>query len=246
MTGSTHANQRSASSPRLTPEGPARDNPIAGPQTGTTRSAPSAPALAGASGRHNEPGSRPASACPAQPPSKSGGKSPQDGKRHHTVGKADRSTESDRTGLGAAHHAGPQSTPERHAAGHNHGTQTGARQQRPLGATNPDSARHNHTTTAEERHQRGGEAKQRQRDRTPRTGSSGADQQQEPPPPGQQHPGTSGGGRQGQDQPGQNKQRAPRGAREVATRARQGRCSEAEWRTRTGRRGENKMRTRPR
>ena len=32
VTGSTHANHRSARSPRLTPEGPARDKPIAGPQ----------------------------------------------------------------------------------------------------------------------------------------------------------------------------------------------------------------------
>ena len=31
VTGSTHANHRSAHSPRPTPEGPARDNPIAGP-----------------------------------------------------------------------------------------------------------------------------------------------------------------------------------------------------------------------
>ena len=30
-TGSTHANHRSLSSPRPTPEGSARDNPIAGP-----------------------------------------------------------------------------------------------------------------------------------------------------------------------------------------------------------------------
>ena len=43
------------------------------PRTGTTRSEPSTPAAAGAKGRHNEPGSRPASTCPAQPPSKTGG-----------------------------------------------------------------------------------------------------------------------------------------------------------------------------
>ena len=154
VTGSTHANHCSASSPRPTPEGPARDNPIAGPQTGTTRSKPSAPALAGASGRHNEPGSLPASACPPQPPSESGGKSHRDGERHHGVGKANWSTESDRTGRGAAHCAGPRGTPEKHAAGDNHGRQTGARQQQPPGATNPDSARHNHTTEAQERHRR--------------------------------------------------------------------------------------------
>ena len=43
MTGSTHANHRSTRSPRPTLEGPARDNPIAGPRTGTTRSSPAPP-----------------------------------------------------------------------------------------------------------------------------------------------------------------------------------------------------------
>ena len=96
--GSTHANERSARSPRPTPEGPARDNRIAGPRTGTPQREPSAPASAGASGRHNEPGSRPASACPAQPPSRAGGASPRGRERHHGVGKAHQSTESDQTG----------------------------------------------------------------------------------------------------------------------------------------------------
>ena len=150
MTGSTHANHRSARSPRTAPEGPARDNPIAGPRTGTTRSEPIVPASAGASGRHNEPGSRQASACPAQPPSKAGGPSPRGGERHHGIGKADRSTESDRTGRGAAHHAGPRGTPERHAAGHNQGTRTGAKPQRLPGAANPESAPNRHRTTAQE------------------------------------------------------------------------------------------------
>ena len=87
MTGSTDANHRSARSPGPTPEGPATDYPMVGPRTGTTRSEPSAPASAGASGRHNEPGSRPAFACPAQPPSKAGGASPRGGERHHGVRK---------------------------------------------------------------------------------------------------------------------------------------------------------------
>ena len=150
VTGSTHANHRSARSPRPAPEGPARDKPIAGPRTGTTRSEPSVPASAGASGRRNEPGSQPASACPAQPPSKAGGASPRGGERHHGVGKADRSTESDRTGRGAAHHAGPRGTPERHAAGHNQGTRRGAKPQRPPGAANPEVAHNTHRTTAQE------------------------------------------------------------------------------------------------
>ena len=150
VTRSTHANHRSARSPRPIPEGPARDNPIAGPRTGTTRSEPSAPALVGASGRHKEPGSRSASARPAQPPSKAGGASPRGGERHHDKEKADRSTESDRTRRGAAHHEGPRRTPERHAAGHNHGTRTGSKQRRPPGATNPESAHNMQRTTAHE------------------------------------------------------------------------------------------------
>ena len=150
VTGSTHANHCSARSPRPTPEGPARDVPIAGPRTGTTRSEPSAPASAGASGRHNEPGSRPASACPAQPPSKARGASPQGGERHHGIGKADQSTESDRTGRGAAHHTAPRGTPERPPAGQNQGTRTGAKQQRPPGAANPESAHNTQRTTTQE------------------------------------------------------------------------------------------------
>ena len=147
VTGSTHANHCSARSPRPTPEGPARDNPIAGPRTGTTRSELNAPASAGASGRHNGPGSRPASACPAQPPSKAGGASPRGWQRHHGFGKANRSPEGDRTERDAVHQAGPRSTPERHAAGHNQDTRTGAKQRRPPGAANPESAHNTQRTT---------------------------------------------------------------------------------------------------
>ena len=110
MTGSTHAHQPSARSPRPTPDGPARDNLIAGPRTGTMRSEPTAAPLAAATCRHKERSSRPASACRGQLPSKSAGVSPRDGERHHGVGKADQSTQSDRTGRGAAH--------QRRATGH--------------------------------------------------------------------------------------------------------------------------------
>ena len=151
VTGSAHANPHSASSPRPTLEGSARDNPIAGPRTGTTRSEPSAPASAGVSGRHNEPSSRPASAHPAQPSSKAGVPSPRGGERHRGVGKADRSTERDRTGRGAAHHAGPRGTPERHAAGHNRGTRTGAKKRRPPGAADLESAHNTHERRHEKR-----------------------------------------------------------------------------------------------
>ena len=150
MTGSTHANHRSARSPRPTSEGPARDNPVAGPQTGTTQSNLSAPARTGASGRRNEPGSRPASACCAQLPSRSGGESPWGGEGRHSVGSAGWSTESDRTGRGATHHAGPRRTPERHGASRNQGARTDAKQQRPPGAANPDSAHNTQRTTAQE------------------------------------------------------------------------------------------------
>ena len=85
-----------------------------------------------------------------QQPSKSGGESPRDGEEHHGVGKANWSTNSDQTGRGAALHEGPRGTQERHVIGHNHGTRPGAKEQRPPGAANLDSARHNHTTTAEE------------------------------------------------------------------------------------------------
>ena len=48
----------------------------------------------------------PASTCPAQPPSKARRDSPRGGGRHHGDRKADRSTQSDRTGRGAAHQRG--------------------------------------------------------------------------------------------------------------------------------------------
>ena len=113
--------------PKTVTGGTRQGQPQREPREGTTRSKPSAPALPGDS----EPGSRAAPTCPAQLPSKSKGASPRGGKRHHGVGKADRSTESDGPGRGAAHHAGPRGTPERHAAGHNQGTRTGTKQQRP-------------------------------------------------------------------------------------------------------------------
>ena len=149
------------------------------------RSEPSAPALAGASGRRKESGSRPASACPAQPPSKSGGERQWGAERHHGVRNADQSTEGDRTRRDAAHHAGPRGTPERHAAGDNHGTQTGAKQPRLPGAAKPDGARHNHTTTAREavpsNTQRGGERPpKRTHAAQEATGASGEAQRRRP------------------------------------------------------------------
>ena len=148
VTGLSHANHGSARGPKLTPEGPARNIPFARPRTSTARSEPSAPASAATSGRQNEPGSGPASARPAQPPSKSRGEGPRGGEGHQRVRKANWSTESDQTGRGAAHHAGPRSTPERQAAGHNQGTRIGAKRQRPPGAANVDGAHNTQRTTA--------------------------------------------------------------------------------------------------
>ena len=122
--------------------------PHRGAPKGYDAEEPSAPASAGASGRHNEPGSRQASACPAQPPTKAVGASPRGRERHHGVRKADRSTKSDRTGRGAAHHTGPRGTPERHAASQNQGTRTDAKQRCPPGAANPESAQNTQPTTA--------------------------------------------------------------------------------------------------
>ena len=89
--------------------------------------------------------------------------------------------------------------------------------------------------------------KQRQRDWTPRTGSSGAGQAARTAAP------RTGASRDqwlwtppGLEHAGQNKQQAPRGSAEAATRTRPWRCSEAEKRTSQGGSGQTKMRTRPR
>ena len=173
MTGSTHPHHRSARGTRPTPEGPARDNPVAGPRTGTMRSEPSAPASAEASGRHNEPGSRPASACPAQPPSNAGDASPRAGESHHGVRKAHRSTESDRTRRGALHRAGRPGTPEGHAAGHNQGTRTCAKKHRPPGAANRGGSHNTQRTTAQV--QVPGSTKPTHRTPQPRSGGAQAE-----------------------------------------------------------------------
>ena len=82
---------------------------------------------------------------------------------------------------------------------------------------------------------------------TPRTGSSGAGQAAETAAP------RTGASRDQWrwtpprlEHPGSNKQQAPRGASAVATRTRPWRCSKAEWKTRPGRSGEDKMWRRPR
>ena len=103
------------------------------------------------------------------------------------------------------------------------------------------------TTTAEGPQRREDEAKQRLRDQTPRTGSSGVGQAAGTVAP---RNGASRDQRRctpaGLEHPGRNKQQAPPGATEAATRTGPWRCSVAEWGTRPGRSGENTMRTRPR
>ena len=103
MIRSTHANHHSARSPEPTPKAPASDNHIAGPGMGTTWSESSALASAGASGRHHEPGSRPASTCPAQLPSEFGGQSPGVAKGTTAPGKPTRAARA--TGPDEARHA---------------------------------------------------------------------------------------------------------------------------------------------
>ena len=61
-------------------------------------------------------------------------------------GKPTLSTESVRSGRGAAHHAGPLWR----AAGHNQSTRTGAKQQQPPGPASPESAHNTQQTTARE------------------------------------------------------------------------------------------------
>ena len=88
--------------------------------------------------------------APRSRPVKPGAQAPGVGKGTTASGKPTGAPESNRTGRGAAHHAGPRGTPERHAVGHNQGTRTGAKPQRPPGAANPKSAHNTHPTTAHE------------------------------------------------------------------------------------------------
>ena len=145
VTGSRHAKPPQRAQPKTDARETRQGQPHHGAPNGYDAEGAPRPCL---SGRHNEPGFRQASACPAQPPSKAGGASPWGGERHHGIGKADQSTESDRTGRGAAHHAGPRRTPERHAAGHSQGERTVAKQQDPPDAANLESAHNTQRTTA--------------------------------------------------------------------------------------------------
>ena len=133
-------NHRSARSPRRKSEGPARDNPIAGPRTGMTQSAPSA--LATVSGRPLC-ASRSHQVKPGATASGQGDGTTATGK----LTGAPRATGPDEA---RRTNAGPRGKPERHTVGHNHGTRTGAKPHRPPGAANPGSTHNTRRTAARE------------------------------------------------------------------------------------------------
>ena len=88
--------------------------------------------------------------APRSRPVNQGAQAPGLGKGTTASGKptgAQRATGLDET---RRTNSGPRGTPERHAAGHNQGTRTGAKQQRPPGAANPGSAHNPQRTKAHE------------------------------------------------------------------------------------------------
>ena len=111
--------------------------PQQGPKRVQHGASPAPSPRGGASGRHHEPGSWPASTCPAQPPSKTGGGEHPLGEGTGTTGKptgAPRATGPDEA---RRTKAGPQATPKRRAVGPNQSTRPAARQPRPPGPANP-------------------------------------------------------------------------------------------------------------
>ena len=106
VTGSTHAKPPQRTQPKTEAGGTRQGQPHRGAPNGYDAERAQRPCLGRGQRQAHEPGSRPASTCPAQPPSKARGDSPRGGGRHHGDGKADRSTESGPTGRGAAHQRG--------------------------------------------------------------------------------------------------------------------------------------------
>ena len=118
VTGSIHTNHRSARSPRPTPEGPTRDNPMVGPERLQREAGPAAlPRRGPAAGTMSPVHGRPWRAPRSHPV-----KRPRAGERHHGVEKADRSTgatgpdEARRTTPGheARHRGTPPATTKAH------------------------------------------------------------------------------------------------------------------------------------
>ena len=247
VTVSTHANQRSASSPRPTPEGPARDNPIVGLKRVRRGAGPAPlPRRVPAAGTMSLVLGQPPRA-PRSRPVNPGAKADGMGKGTTASGKptgAPRATgpdEARRTTRG--HESRQRVTPPATNTAHRQVPSNNGRRVPQTRTARAATTRPRPRSNTE----RGDEAKQRQTDRTPRTGSSGAGQAA-----GTAAPWTGASNNQrrwtppGQEHQGRNNQQAPRGATEAATGTRPWRCSEAAWRTRPGRSGENKMRTRPR
>ena len=108
-----------------------KDPPGATPQRGperVRRGASPAPPPRGANSRHHEPRSRPASTCPAQPPSKTGGAEHPIGEGTTSTGKPTGALRAPGPDEAQRTKAGPRGTLERHTAGHNHSTGERAKQ----------------------------------------------------------------------------------------------------------------------
>ena len=143
------SDHRSAHSPRPTPEGPARDNPIAGPRAGTTRSEPSASATARGQRHTMSPVLRRPPRAPRSHPVMPGAHPP--GVKNGTTASGKPTGAPRATGPDEARRtrAEPPGTTGRHAAGDKQGTRTGAKQQRPPGAANPGGVHNRQRTTAQ-------------------------------------------------------------------------------------------------
>ena len=144
-------NHRSARSPRAKPEGPARDNPIEDPERVQRGARPEPlPRQGPAAGTMSPVLGRPPRATRSHPV-KPVATAPGVGEGTTATGKptgAPRATGQDEE---RRPNTGPRGTPERHAAGHNHGTRTGAKPQWPPGAANPGSAHNTRRTAARDK-----------------------------------------------------------------------------------------------
>ena len=144
VTGATHPKHGNARTPRPIPEGSARDNPIAGPQTVTTPLPRRVPA-----GTKSPVLGRPRRA-PRSRPVNPGAQAPGMQKGTTASGKLTGAPEATTPDEAQPTNAGQQRTPERHTASHNQGTPTGTKQQRPPGALYLGSAHSPQRTGAQE------------------------------------------------------------------------------------------------
>ena len=126
VTGSTHARPRQRTQPKTEAGGTRQGHHSRRPQTGTTRCAPSAPASAGASGRLKSPVLGRPPRAPRSHPIKLGATGPWVGEGTTATGRPTRGMRATGPDEARRSNAGPRGTPERHPAGHNHGTGSGA------------------------------------------------------------------------------------------------------------------------